>query len=102
MDPVVFEKFLEEVSKRIGIIASIFDPEILAIGGNITSLPCISKLVDHVREHIYLIEKRNIEIFLENGFEFVNARGAAINSLVKVFTDDYLANYFYKKVAQNG
>ncbi|HOA16898.1 MAG TPA: ROK family transcriptional regulator [Fervidobacterium sp.] len=102
MDPVVFEKFLDEVSKRIGIIASIFDPEILAIGGNITSLPCISKLVDHVKQHIYLIEKRNIEILLENGFEFVNAKGAAINSLIKVFTDENLVNYFYKKVAQNG
>jgi len=39
---------------------------------------------------------------LENGFEFVNARGAAINSLIKVFTDENLVNYFYKKVAQNG
>ncbi|ABR30552.1 ROK family transcriptional regulator [Thermosipho melanesiensis] len=95
---VNIDNYLQKVSEKIGVISSVFDPEIMVIGGNITLLPQISHIKEYLMSEIYMINNRNIEIKIEDGREFVNAEGAAINVLNTIFSNKKWLEYFYKKV----
>ncbi|MBT1247695.1 MULTISPECIES: ROK family protein [unclassified Thermosipho (in: thermotogales)] len=90
--------FLKFISKKIAFLTSIFDPELVVIGGNITLHPQIKMLKNFIKEEIYLENKRQLDILIENGKKFVNAEGVAIKTLKNIFSTDDGIKYFLKKV----
>lgn len=98
---VSLDEFFEDISKKIGQISSILDPEVVVIGGNITLIPGIENLRDFVVEQVYMYEHRKMKIIIEDAKEFVNAEGAAINVLKNMFLKEEGIEYFCKKVILN-
>ncbi|QTA38733.1 ROK family transcriptional regulator [Thermosipho ferrireducens] len=95
------KSFFKEISKKMGIISSVFDPEIVVIGGNIAYIPQVEMLRTLLENEIYMIEERNMEILIEDMKEFVNAEGAAIKVLNAIFSEDKWLEYFYRKVVND-
>ncbi len=98
-------EFMDFLAEKLGIILSIFDPELAVIGGNISLLPkdTLDYLVDRARKEVSMWEYRDMKIVTARPREMIIAKGAASIMLHHFFTTRdgircFLKRYYGEKI----
>ncbi|PNR95922.1 hypothetical protein X924_03570 [Petrotoga sp. 9PWA.NaAc.5.4] len=94
------KNFLDKLSKEIGLLGSILDPDTIIYDGNIRFLPeiVLDYLLEETRENIFMRTKRKIDVLKESREEAVNAVGAALNLINKIFEEDEYVDMLFTKL----
>ncbi|KAF2956137.1 ROK family protein [Marinitoga sp. 38H-ov] len=94
-----FTRFIELYSQKIGEYISIFDPDNVLIGGNITLLgdDFLKNLIRGIKNHIFMYKNRDIYINHTSAEDFLTSRGAASLILHKLFESDKFLKTFLKR-----
>lgn len=93
--------FLDNLTSKIGLLASVFDPDTIVFDGGIKFLPnnAINYLIEKTKENIFIENQRKINFVTENAEESINAVGSAVNFITRIFEEKlYLEKIFNKNL----
>ncbi|WGS63948.1 ROK family transcriptional regulator [Marinitoga aeolica] len=97
-------EFLEFYSEELAKFISIFDPDAVLIGGNITMLPkkFLDTFIKNIENNIFLNDYRKLCISYASSQDFLTSHGAASLILHKLFSTDegierFLTTYLKKR-----
>nr|WP_129408624.1 ROK family protein [Marinitoga lauensis] len=98
------KEFLDFYSYELAKIISVFDPDAVLIGGNITLLPkrFMDTFIDNINKKIFLNEIRKLCIDYASSQDFLTSHGAASLILHKLFStndgiEKFLTKYLKKR-----
>lgn len=88
--------FIDNISQKLALLISIFDPDTVIINGNIRFLPdsVLNTMTEKIQKNVFMANKRKIQFIRERKENALNAIGASLNFLLELFNnDEQLTNF---------
>ncbi|MFO7882826.1 MAG: ROK family transcriptional regulator [Kosmotogaceae bacterium] len=84
------KNFIDDISQKLAFLISIFDPDTVIINGNIRFLPdsVLNALTEKIQSNVFMADRREIKFIKEKKEDALNAIGASLNFLQKVFSKE--------------